>query len=81
MLSLHLTPVLASSWMVNFSLNIVPLMTFTRQPEDPPYKLWELIGVLSFVAVLIPLVTPRHYVLFDLSVSYESNVLIEADNL
>lgn len=51
----------------------MPLMTYTQQPEDSLYKLWELTGVLSFTAVILPLVTPRQYVPFDISVSHHSH--------
>lgn len=62
-----------SSWIVYFVRNVVPLMTYTQHPEDPLYKLWELISVLSFTAVILPLVTPRQYVPFDAAVSRHSH--------
>ncbi|KAF8956143.1 P-loop containing nucleoside triphosphate hydrolase protein [Flammula alnicola] len=61
----HISLVLATSWTVYFIRNVVPLMTYTSVPEDPPYMLWELIGVLSFTGVLLPLITPHRYVPFD----------------
>lgn len=58
--------------------DVVPLMTYTQHPEDSLYKLWELIAVLSFTAVILPLVTPRKYVPFDASVSDESQSSLRA---
>ncbi|KAG5650159.1 hypothetical protein H0H81_000506 [Sphagnurus paluster] len=34
-------------------------------PADSLYLLWHLIGVLSFTAVILPLITPRRYVPLD----------------
>ncbi|KAF9469423.1 P-loop containing nucleoside triphosphate hydrolase protein [Collybia nuda] len=64
-ISHHLTTVLASSWTVYFVRDVVPLMTYTQNPADPLYMLWELVGILSIIAIVIPLVTPRQYVPFD----------------
>lgn len=67
--SQHITLVLATCWTVYFIRNVVPLLTYTESPADPIYKLWELISVLSFTGVLLPLAKPRRYVPFDISVS------------
>jgi hypothetical protein len=63
--SRHISLVLATSWTVYFIRDVVPLMTYTSVPADPPYMLWELIGVLSFTGVLLPLITPHRYIPFD----------------
>ncbi|KAG6888553.1 hypothetical protein C0995_007425 [Termitomyces sp. Mi166 len=63
--SSHVPLVLGTSWIVYFIRDVVPLMTYTESPLDPLYMLWELIGVLSFTGVLLPLITPRPYVPFD----------------
>ncbi|KAF9469444.1 P-loop containing nucleoside triphosphate hydrolase protein [Collybia nuda] len=60
----HLTFVLTSSWVVYFVRNVVPFMTYTLHPADSLYMLWELIGVLSLAAVVLPLITPRRYIPF-----------------
>ncbi|GLB42122.1 putative P-loop containing nucleoside triphosphate hydrolase protein [Lyophyllum shimeji] len=61
----HIVLVLATSWIVYFIRDVVPLMTYTSAPADPPYMLRELIGVLSFTAVLLPLIKPHRYIPFD----------------
>ncbi|KAF9462732.1 P-loop containing nucleoside triphosphate hydrolase protein [Collybia nuda] len=66
-LSRHLTVVLISSWVVFFIRDVLPLMMYNRSPADPPYMLWELIGVLTFAAIVLPLITPRQYIPFDAS--------------
>ncbi|KAF9469452.1 P-loop containing nucleoside triphosphate hydrolase protein [Collybia nuda] len=60
----HLTFVLTSLWVVYFVRNVVPFMTYTLHPADSLYMLWELIGVLSLAAVVLPLITPRRYIPF-----------------
>ncbi|KAF8068784.1 P-loop containing nucleoside triphosphate hydrolase protein [Lyophyllum atratum] len=61
----HITLVLAASWTAFFIYDVMPLMTYTKSPADPEYKLWELVGTLSFTAILLPLVTPRRYKPFN----------------
>ncbi|KAF9469432.1 hypothetical protein BDZ94DRAFT_1303901 [Collybia nuda] len=66
-ISPHLITVLASSWMVYFFRNVVPLVMYNQHPADFPYMLWGLVSVLSFTAVLLPLITPYRYTPFDVS--------------
>ncbi|KAG5725322.1 ATP-binding cassette transporter abc4, partial [Termitomyces sp. T112] len=61
----HISVILATSWTVYFIRNVIPLMTYTESPLDPLYMLWELMGVLSFTGVLLPIITPRSYVPFN----------------
>ncbi|KAH0581470.1 hypothetical protein H2248_012549 [Termitomyces sp. 'cryptogamus'] len=61
----HISVILATSWTVYFIRNVIPLMTYTESPLDPLYMLWELMGVLSFAGVLLPIITPRSYVPFN----------------
>ncbi|KAF8068839.1 P-loop containing nucleoside triphosphate hydrolase protein [Lyophyllum atratum] len=61
----HVKLVLGTSWIVYFIRDVVPLMTYTSLPADPSHMLWQLIGVLTFVGVLLPLITPHRYVPFD----------------
>ncbi|KAG6872990.1 hypothetical protein C0995_004366 [Termitomyces sp. Mi166 len=65
--SRHISIILATVWIVYFIRDVVPLATYTRSPADPVYLLWELIGVLSFTGVILPLITPRRHVPFDSS--------------
>ncbi|KDR82057.1 hypothetical protein GALMADRAFT_240518 [Galerina marginata CBS 339.88] len=63
--SYHIPFILVTSWAVYFIRDVVPLMTYTSIPADSPYLLWELIGVLSFTGIVLPLITPHRYVPFD----------------
>ncbi|KNZ71686.1 ATP-binding cassette transporter abc4 [Termitomyces sp. J132] len=63
--SRHVSLVLAAAWIPYFIRDVVPCATYTRSPADPLYLLWELIGVLSFTGVLLPLITPRRHAPFD----------------
>ncbi|KAG6906813.1 hypothetical protein DXG01_011997 [Tephrocybe rancida] len=61
----HITCVLASSWIVYFIRDVVPLTTYTDLPADPSYMLWYLIGVLSVVGIILPFAKPHQYVAYD----------------
>ncbi|KAG6830594.1 hypothetical protein H0H92_015875 [Tricholoma furcatifolium] len=63
--SSHVPLVLAASWIIYFIRDLIPLMTYTEIPLDPLYMLWELIALLSFTGVILPVVKPRQYVPFD----------------
>ena len=47
--------------------NIWPLLTFTLSPADA-YEgalLWVKIGLLTFAAIVVPLLVPRQYIPID----------------
>ena len=68
----HAVTVLLVTWAVYVYRDLWPLATFTLQPADAAEGafLWAKVGVLTFGAVLIPLVVPRQYIPVDPKVSY-----------
>ena len=65
--SRHLVTVFLVAWAVYAYRDLWPLATFTLQPLDASEGslLWAKVGVLTFAAVVIPLVMPRQYVPVD----------------
>ncbi|TBU53541.1 hypothetical protein BD310DRAFT_937787 [Dichomitus squalens] len=63
----HLVTVLLVTWIVYVYRDLWPLATFTLQPADASEGslLWAKVGVLTFAAVIIPLVVPRQYIPVD----------------
>lgn len=61
--STHVDVLLLVEFAVYFYRDICPLATFSLQPVDvrDGGLLWALIGVLSVIAIIIPLVKPRQY--------------------
>ncbi|PPR08265.1 hypothetical protein CVT24_001158 [Panaeolus cyanescens] len=65
--SRSLAVVLFVIWIVYAYRDIYPLATFTLNPQDAGEGaiLWYKIGILSFAAILVPLLVPRTYVPVD----------------
>ncbi|CAL1706378.1 unnamed protein product [Somion occarium] len=63
----HLHVVLIASFALFAYRDLWPLATYTLTPADGAegWLLWTEVGVLSFAAVFIPLVSPRQYVPVD----------------
>ncbi|KAI0758154.1 multidrug resistance-associated ABC transporter [Fomes fomentarius] len=63
----HLNTVLVFSWGVYAYRDLWPLATFTLKPADASEGslLWAKIGVLTFVAIVIPIIVPRQYIPLD----------------
>ncbi|TBU23091.1 hypothetical protein BD311DRAFT_811015 [Dichomitus squalens] len=63
----HLVTVLLMTWAVYVYRDLWPLATFTLQPADASEGslLWAKVSVLTFAAVIIPLVVPRQYIPVD----------------
>ncbi|KAI0750650.1 hypothetical protein C8Q80DRAFT_1097969 [Daedaleopsis nitida] len=63
----HLIAVLLFSWGVYAYRDLWPLATFTLEPVDASegILLWAQLGVLTFAAIVIPLVVPRQYIPVD----------------
>ncbi|CAL1702786.1 unnamed protein product [Somion occarium] len=63
----HLNVVLLASFALFAYRDLWPLATYTLTPADGAegWLLWMEIAVLSFAAVLIPLISPRQYVPVD----------------
>lgn len=74
----HVNFVLVVSWVVFLFRDIVPLLTYTETPIDHGSLVWALFGVLTFIGILVPLLTPRPYIPSDAAVS-DSNALISED--
>ncbi|KII86381.1 hypothetical protein PLICRDRAFT_56093 [Plicaturopsis crispa FD-325 SS-3] len=64
----HLVVVLLVAWAVLIYRNLWPLATYTLTPLDRSegWILWVKAIVLSAISIVIPLVSPRRYVPFDL---------------
>ncbi|KII94420.1 hypothetical protein PLICRDRAFT_36691 [Plicaturopsis crispa FD-325 SS-3] len=60
----HLTLVLLIAWSVYFYRDIWPLATYNLVPRDSTegWLVWSKAIILSVIAVVIPLVSPRRYV-------------------
>ncbi|KAH9041259.1 hypothetical protein EDB85DRAFT_1921835 [Lactarius pseudohatsudake] len=65
--SLHLSSLLLGTFSVYAYRNIWPLLTFTLSPVDAweGPLLWVRIGLLTFAAIVIPLLVPRRYIPID----------------
>jgi len=65
--SSHLTALLCLIFAVYGYRDIWPLMTFTLSPLDSAggWLTWSRVIIVSFLAVLLPLITPREYVPLD----------------
>lgn len=63
----HLNTILLFSWAVYAYRDLWPLATFTLEPVDASEGalLWAKIGVLTFVATVLPIVVPRQYIPVD----------------
>ena len=68
--SSHLTAILLSTWGLFVYRDIWPLCTYDGTPTDIAEGpvLWTKIGLLTFSAIVVPLVTPRRYRPLDASV-------------
>ena len=67
MANAHLVWVLFGTWIVFAYRNLYPLSTFTLSPIDieEGWLLWAKVGVLTFVAAIIPIIIPTQYIPFD----------------
>ncbi|KAH9028060.1 hypothetical protein EDB83DRAFT_1910199 [Lactarius deliciosus] len=65
--SFHLSSLLLGTFSVYAYRNIWPLLTFTLSPVDAweGPLLWVRIGLLTFAAIVIPLLVPRQYIPID----------------
>ncbi|KAJ3551685.1 hypothetical protein NM688_g4563 [Phlebia brevispora] len=63
----HLAAFLVFLWALFFYRDLWPLMTYGRTPMDATegWLIWTKIGVLTFAAVLVPLLMPRQYIPLD----------------
>ncbi|KAI0697137.1 multidrug resistance-associated ABC transporter [Cytidiella melzeri] len=63
----HLALVSFALWAVFAYRDLWPLATFTLQPLDSAegWLIWTKIGILTFVAVVVPLFVPRQYIPLD----------------
>lgn len=67
----HLALILFVPWAVYVYRDVFPLMTFTLSPVDGAdgALFWSKFAVLTFVAVVVPLLIPRQYIPIDPKVS------------
>ena len=63
----HLVLVLLTTWGVYVYRDVWPLATFTLTPADAAegWCLWVKIALLTFAAVIVPVVMPAQYTPFD----------------
>ncbi|KAF9650725.1 multidrug resistance-associated ABC transporter [Thelephora ganbajun] len=63
----HLVWVLFGTWLLFAYRDLYPLATFTLSPIDieEGWLLWSKVGVLTFVATILPIVVPSQYIPFD----------------
>ncbi|KAI0932659.1 hypothetical protein AcW1_000282 [Taiwanofungus camphoratus] len=63
----HLALILFVPWAVYVYRDVFPLMTFTLSPVDGAdgALFWSKFAVLTFVAVVVPLLIPRQYIPID----------------
>ena len=66
-ISLHLATLLLVVFAVYAYRDIWPLMTFTLSPLDSAggWLTWSRVILVSFLAILLPLITPREYIPLD----------------
>lgn len=64
----HLNLVLGVAWLIYFIRDVAPFLTYTQQPADHGFLLWELFGVLTATGIVLPALTPRAYKPYDPSV-------------
>lgn len=57
-IALHLSIILLAVFAVYFYRDFYPYATFTLKPVDSD---WARIWVLTFVSVVLPMITPREY--------------------
>ncbi|KAH8997804.1 hypothetical protein EDB86DRAFT_2828663 [Lactarius hatsudake] len=71
--SFHLSSLLLGTFSVYAYRNIWPLLTFTLSPVDAREGalLWVRIGLLAFVAIVIPLLVPYQYIPIDPKANYD----------
>ena len=67
MANTHLVWVLFGTWLIFAYRDLFPLATFTLSPIDVEegWLLWTKVGILTFVATIIPIIIPTQYVPFD----------------
>ncbi|CAL1696210.1 unnamed protein product [Somion occarium] len=63
----HLIIVLLAPWAVYVYRDLWPLATYTLSPADSAegWLIWTKVIVLTFAAIVVPLLMPRQYVPFD----------------
>lgn len=63
-------------WGVYAYRDVWPLLTYTLDPVDGSegWLIWTKIGVLSYAAVVVPLLIPRQYIPVDPSVRQRQTV-------
>lgn len=66
-MSLHLAMLLVVMFAIYCYRDIWPAMTFTLSPLDSSggWLTWSRVVLVSFLAVLLPLITPREYIPLD----------------
>lgn len=58
----HLDIFLFVTWLLYAYRNLYPLLTYDLKPTDLDNAItWSRVGLLSFIAVLVPLFRPRSY--------------------
>lgn len=77
----HVALLLLLAFSVYAYRDLIPLCTFTLSPMDggDGWRLWSRLAILTFAAVLVPLLAPREYVPIDPTVCHFFLTLQGAD--
>ena len=79
----HLVLVLLTTWGVYVYRDVWPLATFTLTPADAAegWCLWVKVALLTFAAVIVPVVMPAQYTPFDSTVCNVELMLLKNPNM